>query len=147
MMGSSAANWSRAPAASPAAPVQRARFVAGGQGARVLGTVGVILRVGVGDQLEQVPGRRVAAAIAEIGRDSPHAAAGQVKDARACGSSTATHRPVRWQPRVGGQRGLDQGRGSLLPLASHVRRYLVEGDGLDQAVHQHQPSPAGVTSE
>ena len=46
-------------------------------------------------------------------------------------------RPVRWLPRVAGQRGLDQGGGSLLPLASRVRRYLGEGNGLDQAVHQH----------
>ena len=34
--GSSAANWSRAAAGSPASPVQRARLCAGGQGVRVL---------------------------------------------------------------------------------------------------------------
>ena len=34
--GSSAANWSRAAAGSPASPVQRARSCAGGQGVRVL---------------------------------------------------------------------------------------------------------------
>ena len=36
MTGSSAANWSRAPAGSPASPVQRARLRAGRQGVRVL---------------------------------------------------------------------------------------------------------------
>ena len=36
-MGSSAANWSRAPAASPASPVQGARLARAAQGVRVLG--------------------------------------------------------------------------------------------------------------
>ena len=37
MTGSRAANWSRAPAASPAAPVQRGEVTASGQGIGVLG--------------------------------------------------------------------------------------------------------------
>ena len=45
------------------------------------------------------------------------------------------HRPGRGQFRVSGDRGLDQGRGGLLPLARHLRGYLGEGDGLDQPVH------------
>ena len=40
-MGNRAANWSRAPAASPASPVQQGEFVAGGQGGGVLGPVGI----------------------------------------------------------------------------------------------------------
>ena len=79
-MGSRAANWSRAPAASPAFPVQRARFVAGGQGVGVLGAVVPAVPVRVGDQREHVPGRRVAAAVPEAERDLPDADAGQVQD-------------------------------------------------------------------
>ena len=96
--------------------------MAGGQGVGVLGAVGITIPVRVGDQLEQVPGRRVAAAIAEVLRDPPHAAAGQVKDSPGVRQQHRARRPRRGQFRVGGDRRLDQGCGGLFPLASRLRR-------------------------
>jgi hypothetical protein len=48
----------------------------------VLGSVSVISAVRVGDQPEQVPGPGVTAAIPEVPRDLPHAAAGQIEGAQ-----------------------------------------------------------------
>ena len=56
-MGSRAAYWSRAPAASPASPVQRARFVAGGQGVGVLGAQDPLADGQQGGELVAGPGR------------------------------------------------------------------------------------------
>jgi len=82
--GSSAANRSRAAAGSPASPVQRARH---GQGGRIGRTQ--ILFPCVKDSLQQVEGSRVAAAIAEVFCDTPHAAAVAGEDTRAYGSRIA----------------------------------------------------------
>ena len=51
------------------------------------------------------------------------------------------HRPRRRQPRVGGDRRLDQGGGGLPPPVRLIGRQLGAGDGLHQPVHQHQPVP------
>jgi hypothetical protein len=95
----------------------------------------------VGDKPTQVPGRRVAPALAEVVRDLPHAAAGQVKDRPRMRQQHGVHRPVRGQFRIGGNRGLDQGRGGLFPPGGHVRGYVGQRDGLHQPVHRHQPVP------
>ena len=110
------------PGRVPRLPGPVGEIVAGGQGVRVLGAVGIALPARVGDQPEQVPGRRVAAAKPEIPRDLPHAAAGQVKDRPGVRQQHRAHRPRRGQLRVGGDRRIDQGCGGLFPLASRLRR-------------------------
>ena len=115
--------------------------MAGAQGVRVLGAVGITISMRGGDSVKQVPGRRVAAAIAEVRRDVPHAVAGQVKDGQGVGQQHRARRPRRGQLRVGGDRLLDQGGGGLFPLASRLRRELGAGNGLHQAVRQHQAIP------
>jgi hypothetical protein len=107
----------------------------------VLRSVRVILAIGIGDQLEQVAGRRVTAALAEVVRDPPHAAAGQAQHGPGVRQQRRAHRPRCGQGRIGGDRALDQGRGSLLPQAGLLRGHLGEGDGLDQAVYQHCSVP------
>ena len=51
------------------------------------------------------------------------------------------HRPGRGQLRVRRYRRLDQAGGGLLPLAGLVGGELVTGEGLHQAMHQHQAVP------
>ena len=115
----------------PRLPGVVGELVAGGQGVRVLGTVGVILLVSIDDQLEQVPGRPTATAVAEVLRDPPHAVADQVEHGPAVRQQHREHRPDRGEFGVGGDRGRDQHRGRLLPLGGHIRRHLGEGDVLD----------------
>ena len=123
----------------PRVPGPGGKAVAGGQGVRVLRSVGVILRASVDDHLEQVPGRRIATAVAEVIRDPEHAAAGQVEDGLGVRQQRRARRPAPWQFLVGRDRGLDQGGGSLPPLPSQLGWHLVGGDGLDQPVHRHHP--------
>ena len=65
------------PGRIPLLPGPVGEAVAGGQGGWVPGAIGVILYMSGDDQLEQVPGRLVAAAVAKVPRDLPHAVAGQ----------------------------------------------------------------------
>ncbi len=112
---------------------------ASSQGVAVLSSVGVILPAGVGDQLEEVAGSQIAAAIAEVPRDPPHTAAGQVKDSLGVRQQRRAYRPGLGQLRVVGDGGLDQSCGGLPPLAGQLGWHLVGGDGLDQPVHRHRP--------
>ena len=127
------------PGRIPRLPGPDSQLVAGGQRVAVLGSVGIAAGVRVGDQLAQVPRRRVAAAPPQVLRDLPDAAAGQVKDSPGVRQQHRAHRPRRRQPRVGGDRRLDQGGGGLPPPVRFIRRQLGAGDGLHQPVHQHQP--------
>ena len=63
--------------------------------------------------------------------------------ARTCGSSAEYAGQGRGQCRIGGHRGLDQCRGSLLPVRGCVCRYPATGDGLDQTMHQYHAFPGG----
>ena len=55
------------------------------------------------------------------------------------GLAARAHRPRRGHFRVGRDRGPDQGCRGMSPLAGHVRSCLVDGDGLHQTVHEHDP--------
>ena len=65
------------------------------------------------------------------------------RTARACGSSIADTGHAAGRFRVGGDRPFDQGGGGLFPLGRQICGELGAGDGLHQAVHQDQASPAG----
>ena len=55
----------------------------------------------------------------------------RARTARACDSSTAHTGHATGSVGSCGDRGFDQGRGGLLPLAGNIRGYLGKGDGLD----------------
>ena len=109
--GSRAASWSRAPAESPAFPVQRASC-GGRPGCR--GVPGRRRRRGCARRrsAEQIPGRGVAAAVPEYQaiRHMPRLV--RSRTARACGSSSA-RRPRAGVFAVSRDRRLDHGRGGL----------------------------------
>jgi hypothetical protein len=130
------------PGRIPRHPGPASDFVSGGQGAGVLRPVGVIFCIRVSDQLVQITGRRVAAAIPEIPRDPPHASASQVKDHQGVRQQHRTHRSPgsapgtltlghfagdRWQRWDGGSlpemfiagEGLDRGAVGVLGTALH----------------------------
>ena len=83
------------PGRVPRLPGPAGEFVASGQGGRVLRPVGIAFPVRIGDQPEQVLGRRVAAAVPEVLRDSLHAAAGQVQDSAGMRQQYRARRPRR----------------------------------------------------
>ena len=125
------------PGRIPGLPGPVGEIVAGGQGVGMLGAVRIALLVCVSDQPEQVPGRRVTAAVAEGLRDLPNAVAGQVKDGAGVRQEHRGYRPRRGKLRVRGDRPFDQGGGGLFPLGCLIRGELGAGNGLHQAVHQN----------
>ena len=137
--GTSAANWSRAPAASPACPVQEARLpravsVSGCSAPRVF-------LPGAQDLPLHGQRRRVATASAEVPGQLVHAVTGRVQRGLGVRQQRREHRPATRVLRVAGQRGSDYRGGGLPPGLRLLRRELVQGDRLDQPVHRDQSAP------